>query len=88
VSKKLPGIRLVPIKLEVGWQTPAEGPETVQQVFSPGFAGQTEFPPIRNVDLDLVAGFQLQGLDNSGGETDGEAIAPFCDLHRDTPGYT
>jgi hypothetical protein len=33
------------------------------------------------VDLDFVAGFQFRGLDHGGGKADGEAIAPFGDLH-------
>src|SRR5216684_517962 len=42
VSKKLPGIRLVPIELEVGRKAPAEGAQALQQLFTPGLARDAE----------------------------------------------
>ena len=38
-----------------------------------------------DVDFDVVALLQLQRLDDGSGKTDGQAVAPFANLHG---GYT
>jgi hypothetical protein len=43
VSKKLPGIRLVPIELEVGRQTPSECTQPLQDFVATGLAGHFQF---------------------------------------------
>jgi hypothetical protein len=55
LSKKLPGIRLVAIELEVGRQTAAEAAQPLQQLFAAGFARDSEFPRIGYMDFDLIA---------------------------------
>jgi hypothetical protein len=37
--------------------------------------------PVGGLDGNFVALLQAEGLDNGGGKTDGEAIAPAADLH-------
>jgi hypothetical protein len=37
------------------------------------------------MDLDIVARFQLQGLDHGSGKADCEAVAPFRYLHQNPP---
>jgi hypothetical protein len=55
VSKKLTGIRLVPVELEVGRQTSAEGAKAFQQRVPPGLARHAEILAASDVDFDLVA---------------------------------
>jgi hypothetical protein len=85
VSKKLSGIRLVSVKLEVSGEPTAECAETLQQFIAPGLARDAKLPSVRNMDLDLIAFPELQGFNDSGRETHGEAIAPFGDLHAGVP---
>src|SRR6266851_785381 len=81
VSKKLPGIRLFPVELEVGRKPPAEGAQALQQLITPGLARNAERAAVGHVDFDVIAGFKLQRLDHGGGKTDSEAVAPFGDVH-------
>src|SRR5689334_14279880 len=83
LSKKLPGIRLFPIELEVGGQATTEGSKSLQQLLTPGFVRDGEFTAVGDVDFDLVALLQLQCFDHGGGKADGQAVAPFRDLHED-----
>ena len=85
---KLPGIRLVPVEFEVGGETAAEGAEALQQFLPRGLAGDGEGPGIGDVDFDLVALLERKCLDDGGGESNGEAVAPFGDLHEVRVGYT
>jgi hypothetical protein len=55
VWKKLPGIRLVPIELEVGGEATAEAAKAFQQLFASGLARDAELSSLRDVDFDLVA---------------------------------
>jgi hypothetical protein len=70
MSKKLPGIRLVPVELEVGEKAPAKSAKALQQLVTPGLARHAELTPVGNMDFDLVALFQLERVDYSGVETD------------------
>jgi hypothetical protein len=88
VSKKLTGIRLVPVKLEVGREPTAESAKTLQQFFASRLARDAKLPGVRDMDLDLVTFPKFQGFNDSGGKADGEAIAPFGDLHAALLGYT
>jgi hypothetical protein len=56
VSKKLPGIRLVPIESEAGGKPPAEASKALQRSLPPRLAGQNQLAPIRHADPDIVAG--------------------------------
>src|SRR5438132_3849633 len=60
VSKKLPGIRLVPVELEVGREAPAERGKALQQFFTPGLTRHAKLTLAGNLDFDLVALFQVE----------------------------
>jgi hypothetical protein len=81
VSKKLPGIRLVPIELEVRRQAPSKCTQPLQELVATGLAGHLQFTSIGDADLDIVAILQFQRLNDGGGKTNRKAVAPFCDLH-------
>src|ERR1700688_3552940 len=81
VSKKLPGIRLVPVELEIGGKAPSKGAKPLQQFRAAGLARDGEFPRAGDMDFDLVALLESQRRDHGGGKTDGETVAPFGDLH-------
>src|SRR5258707_10967131 len=81
VSKKLPGIRLVAIELEVGGKAAAERTKALQHLLPSGLALDGELPRIGDVEFDLVAVFQLQRLDHRSREANGKAVAPFGDPH-------
>src|SRR5215471_11425128 len=85
VSKKLPGIRLVPIELEIGGKAPAEGAQALQQLLATRLARDREVARIDDMDLDIVAFLQLERFDHRRRKADGEAVAPLCDLHRISP---
>jgi hypothetical protein len=81
VSKKLPGIRLVSIELEINREATAECAKTLQQVRPSGLTRDTKLPGIGDMDFDLIAFLQLKRLNYGRRKTHGKAIAPFCDLH-------
>jgi hypothetical protein len=55
VSKKLTGIRLVPIEPEIGGEATSEAAEALQQLVASGLARHAEIFGIGDVDFDLVA---------------------------------
>lgn len=71
MSKKLPGIRLFSIELEIGGKTSAKGAKTLQQFLATGLARDRKLAHVRDVDLDLIALAEFQRLGNGGGEPDG-----------------
>jgi hypothetical protein len=81
VSKKLPGIRLIPVELEIGGKATAEGTKPLQQLLAARFARDAELPGAGDMDFNLIAFFEFESLDHNGGKTDGETVAPFGDLH-------
>src|ERR1700751_593327 len=60
VSKKLPGIRLVPVKLEVGRKAPAKSSKALHQLFTARLARHAELTFVGNMDFDLIALFQFE----------------------------
>ena len=54
VSKKLAGIRLVPVELEVSGKPTAERTKTLQQLVAPGLARDAKLAGVRDVDPTLV----------------------------------
>jgi hypothetical protein len=88
VSKKLPGIGVFAVEREVVGQTSAERPQSLQQLISPWLSRHGKFARVGNANLDFIARLQLQQFDDGGGETNGEAIAPFRNLHGTLRGYT
>jgi hypothetical protein len=81
VSKKLTGIRLVPIELEIGRETTAERAKALQQFAASGFSRNCELPRVGDMDFDLIAFSELERFDDGGGKADRETVSPFCDLH-------
>src|SRR5260370_42643953 len=77
VSKKLPGIRLLPIELEIGRKAPSEGAKPLQQFRAAGLARDGEFPRVGDMDIDLIPFLEPQRFDHCGGKAEGAAIAPF-----------
>src|SRR5829696_8997651 len=85
VSKKLPGIRLVPVELEVGGEATAEGAKALQQLVASRLARNAELSSLRDVDFDLVAFLEAERFDHDGGKANRKAVPPFCDLHASSP---
>jgi hypothetical protein len=85
---KLPGIRLVPVELEIRGKAPAQTAKTFQQLFAAGPSGHGEFPGIKDMDLDVIALLEFQRLDHGGGKANRETVPPLSDLHGDLHGYT
>jgi hypothetical protein len=77
VSKKLPGIRLIPIELEIGRKPTAEGAKPLQQRLAAGFTRDDEFPRVGDMDFDLIAFREFERLDHGSGKPNREAVAPF-----------
>jgi hypothetical protein len=85
VSKKRPCIRLLPVELEVRRETSAEGAQAVQQLTPSGLARNAERRAAGDVDFHVVTFLQAQRLDDGGGNPDCETVAPFGNLHGETP---
>jgi hypothetical protein len=85
VSKKLPGIRFVPVELEVGGEATAEGAKALQQFVASGLARYAELSSVRDVDFDLVAFPESERFDHDGRKANRKAVPPFCDLHAGSP---
>jgi hypothetical protein len=81
VSKKLPGIRLLTVELEVGGKTATEGSEAFQQLCPTGLARDGELATVGDMNLDLVAFLELEDFDHGGGKADGKAVTPLGDPH-------
>src|SRR5215831_9112881 len=81
LSKKLPGIRLFAVELEIGREPAAEGSQPVQQLCPPGLARHSKLTPVGDVDFDFIALLQLQRFDHSCREPHCQAVAPFRNLH-------
>lgn len=81
MSKKLPGIRVVPVELEIGGQATAKGTKPLQQLFASGFACNAELPGVRDMDFDLIALLEFKRFDHGSRKPARETVSPFCDLH-------
>src|SRR5487761_44403 len=88
VSIKLPGIRRIPVELEVGREPSAERVQALQQILASGPTRHRHVSRAGDMDFDLVAGLELQRLRPRSGKPNGEAVAPFRDLHDSLHGYT
>lgn len=71
LSMKLPGIRLIPVELEIGRQAAPEGAQALQQFLGAGFAGDAEASGVRDMDFNFLAFTQFESLDDGGGDADG-----------------
>src|SRR6185312_14487814 len=74
-------IGLQPVKLEVLRQSATVLPQPGQKLARARDLLDLERPLARSMDLDVIAFLELQRLDYGSREPDGEAIAPFGDLH-------
>jgi len=78
---KLPATRLVPVEMEIGRESASEGAQALEQGLPIGCARDHERARTGGMDLDVVALLQLERLDDGSGETNGQTVAPFADLH-------
>ena len=74
---KLPAICLLPVEPEISGQAASEATKPLDKFLSIGFARDPELPGIANMDFDIVAFLETKGLDNNGGQADGQTISPF-----------
>jgi hypothetical protein len=81
LSKKLPGIRLIPVELEIVRKTAAERAKTLQEFVTPGPARDAKLPGVSDMDFNLVAFLEFERFDHGGGKADREAVSPLGDLH-------
>ena len=81
MSKKLTGIRLVSVELEIGRKAAAEGAKAPQQLVTPRLARNTELPGVCDMDFDLVAFLEFKRFDHNGRKADSETVSPFGNLH-------
>jgi len=87
VSTKLPGIRLVPVEPEIGWQATTVGAQRGHQFLAPRLARNAEFPRALDMDVDLVALLELERLDHDSRNANRETVAPFGDLRGDPQAF-
>jgi hypothetical protein len=80
-SKKLPGIRLVPIEFKALRQTPTECAQPFQQIRSRGLARDPEHSAIGNGYLNFVTLLEAQYLHDRRRKPNGKAIPPPRNLH-------
>jgi MFS transporter, putative metabolite:H+ symporter len=85
VSKKSPLTRLVPFEHKIRGQAAPEGAQTLQEVVAAGFSSERKLPRPLDADFHLVARTQSERFRDNGGNTYGEAVAPFGDLHGSAP---
>src|SRR3984957_19169697 len=88
VSKKLPGIRFFPVKLEIMWQPTSVGAQLIQKILSAGLPRHAKLARGGDLNFNFVAFLEPQGLHHSSGKPDGETVAPFRDLQGSLLGYT
>jgi hypothetical protein len=81
VPRKLPGIRLFPVELEVGGKAPAKSSQALQQLLTPWLTRHAELTLVGNMDLDLVAFFQFERVDDRGGKANRQTVVPSRDLY-------
>jgi hypothetical protein len=81
VSKKLTGIHLAPIELEIGGEAPAKGAKALQEFVASGFSRDAKLADVSDMDFDLIAFPKLERFDDSDGKADRETVSPFGDLH-------
>src|ERR1700727_3434869 len=87
VSKKLPGIRFFPVKLEITWQPTSVGAQLIQKILSAWLPRHAKLARGGDVNFNFVALLEPQGLPHNSRKPDGETVAPFRNLHRLIPGY-
>src|SRR5438552_8371632 len=87
VSKKAsaPGIVFVPVEFESGRQAVAILAQSRDRLFAAGIAGDLEAARSGNRNLNLVAFFEFQHVDDGPWEADGQAATPFRNLHLVVP---
>src|ERR1700722_14251278 len=87
-SKKLPGIRFFPVKLEIPRQPTPVGAQLSQKILSAWLPRHAKLARSGDVNFNFVAFLEPQGLHHNSRKPDGETVAPFRDLHVSLLGYT
>jgi hypothetical protein len=85
VSKKLPGIRLFSIELEISRKPTAESAKTPQDLFTSRLPRNTELPVVSDMNFNVIAFLKPERFDHSDRKADSETVAPFGDLHATPP---
>src|ERR1700722_16850561 len=80
-SKKLPGIRFFPVKLEIPRQPTPVGAQLSQKILSAWLPRHAKLARCGDVNFNFVAFLEPQGLHHNSRKPDGETVAPFRDLH-------
>jgi hypothetical protein len=73
---------LHPIEGEARSERPAQPPQSLDRSFPAAITAHLELSRPCDTHLNLVPVLKIQGLDDSCGQTDGEAIAPLGYLHE------
>jgi hypothetical protein len=66
-------------------QWPAEFAKTSESLLAAPIPADLEFAFPGDLDFDVVALFQVEGFDDSGGQANRQALAPFGYLHTEPP---
>jgi hypothetical protein len=82
VSKKLPGIRFLPVEFEVPRQPTSIGAQLVQKSLSAWLPRNAELTGAGDMNFNFIAFLEPQGLHHWRRKADGETVAPFCNLHQ------
>jgi hypothetical protein len=78
VSKKtLSLICFEPVEREAWRKRPAELSQARECSFASAVAVDFELATAGDADFDLVAFLEVEGLDNNGGQADGQTVSPF-----------
>jgi hypothetical protein len=77
VSKKLPGIRLFPIELEIGRKPAAERTKAPQQFFASRLPRNTERPGVGDMNFNVIAFLESGRFDHRDRKADSETVAPL-----------
>jgi hypothetical protein len=81
VSKKLAGIRLFAIELEIRRKPTAESAKTRQELITSRLPRNPELPVARDMNFNFIAFHEPERVGHSGRTADSETIAPFGNLH-------
>jgi hypothetical protein len=85
LSKKLTGVGVVSIELEIGRKTATEGAKTLQQLVAPWLACNPELPAAGDMYFDVVGFPEFERSDHGGRKADGKTVSPFGDPHVLSP---
>lgn len=77
----LPGIGLVPIEFEIRGKATSEGAKPAQPFSAVRILRDGQVELASDMDVDLIAFFELQLRDQSGWKANDKTVTPFGNLH-------